>query len=279
MRNPISQFTTTTTATGLPNINQDPVERKRSVAPRDLKARISVVEGRPSVHQLPPNFRGRIGSVSSPLTRSASVYSQDSTSDTDGGTTTTVLPTASATDDEKAADQLQKSQSVTKRLLSESDSTTYVDKDESNAQRRSSEGSVLLHRRTGSLLSSLDTNASDVIIEEGAGNNNINSESEDPAATPLVLKPPSFPANKVSLFNPLVMPSTDYSVSDYQQNNIDLFDHVMEWDFPIFDLNDVAGKHILSHVSITIIISYLLFILLLTDGLLLVFGSWPHRYF
>lgn len=246
MRNPISQFTTTTTATGLPTINQDPVERKRSVAPRDLKSRISVVEGRPSVHQLPPNFRKRVGSVSSPLSRSTSVYSQESESDIDGGGSTTLVP-GSATDDEKAAGQMQKTTPTTKRLFSDSDSSSYDNKEDFSPglQRRRSDGSMLIHRRTGSLLSSYDSVPSDVIIEEG----NTSGNAEDPAATPLALNAPSFPANKVALFNALVLPSTDYSLMEYQHSEIDVLDQVMEWDFPIFDLNEKSGKNILSQVN------------------------------
>ena len=165
-------------------------------------------------------------------------------SDVDSGATT--LVPGSATDDEKAAGQMQKTTPATKRLFSDSDSSSFDDSSP-GIQRRRSDGSMLIHRRTGSLLSSYDSVPSDVIIEEGAATGN--AESEDPAATPLALNAPSFPANKVALFNALVLPSTDYSLMEYQHSEIDVLDQVMEWDFPIFDLNEKSGKNILSQAS------------------------------
>lgn len=48
-------------------------------------------------------------------------------------------------------------------------------------------------------------------------------------------------------------PDLNYDISVYAvslHNELDVFENVGSWDFPIFDLEGKAGDHILSHVSL-----------------------------
>lgn len=223
------------------------------MAPRVLKSRLSLAEGRLSVHALPPNFqpRERFNSLASPLASSyTSQDSSDANSDAEGARQ---QPIATIKPNEFL------------RLAKENGSI-----------RRGSDGTVMAppYRRSSNTIRSTSFDSSTVAIaEETDTNNGTVTETED-LPTPLALNAPSFPGNnRVALFNPLIVPSNDYSISDYQHSTIQALEQVMEWDFPIFELEKVAGDHILSHVSECIIYSCVL-LLLLIDGLLSLFGSW-----
>lgn len=211
----------------------DPVERKRSIAPRVLKARISLAEGRPSVHQLPPNFtRDRYNSLSSPLTLSSLQTSQDSDEvDTPIDDKTRYQPVAT---------------------INNSTDNPYLKlMKENGTVRRGSDGSTLSqYRVTATRSPSID------MIEENGADNGAVTETEEIFTPRAVNAPINFPSNKVSLFNPLVVPSKDYDLSDYQHNTMEVLEQVMEWDFPIFELEQVAGGHILSHVRLLIILYF-----------------------
>ena len=58
-----TRFSTTTTATGLPFMEENPAERKPSLALREVRTRISLAERekRMSVHKM--SFRQRVGSI------------------------------------------------------------------------------------------------------------------------------------------------------------------------------------------------------------------------
>ena len=46
-------------------------------------------------------------------------------------------------------------------------------------------------------------------------------------------------------------PPLDYDLIQYTQyDKLEVFDKVATWDFPIFELEDKASDHILSHVSV-----------------------------
>jgi hypothetical protein len=46
-------------------------------------------------------------------------------------------------------------------------------------------------------------------------------------------------------------PPLDYDLTQYTQyDSLEVFDKVATWDFPIFELEDKASSHILSHVRI-----------------------------
>ena len=46
-------------------------------------------------------------------------------------------------------------------------------------------------------------------------------------------------------------PSETCDLSEYTSNDhLDLFENVAVWDYPIFELEEKAGSHILSHVSV-----------------------------
>ena len=47
-------------------------------------------------------------------------------------------------------------------------------------------------------------------------------------------------------------PSESCDLSEYTSNeHLDMFENVAVWDYPIFELEENAGNHILSHVSVT----------------------------
>ena len=47
-------------------------------------------------------------------------------------------------------------------------------------------------------------------------------------------------------------PSESCDLSEYTSNeHLDMFENVAVWDYPIFELEENAGDHILSHVSVT----------------------------
>jgi hypothetical protein len=73
--------------------------------------------------------------------------------------------------------------------------------------------------------------------------------TEAEVATPFLPQTMTIAKGGVNLFNHLITPPMDYSLDDYQQNNIELLDQVMEWDFPIFEMEKVAGDHILSQMA------------------------------
>lgn len=244
-----SQFTTTTTATGLPNVDQDPAERKRSLAPRDVRTRLSVAEGRPSVHQMHHARRERLGSHPSPLAR---LYKNSSP----------VSPTSDISDvDEKRVRSLTFSpgqhsdnedrQPVLGLKRVESEPPVSLKTVTENGEIRRRAGSL---PQTQFVMSNMTTEqeTDDVttIPEEVAS-----SETELEVSTPHALQPPknslshSLHQLNVSLLNHYVVPSNSYSIEEYQQTKISLFDQVVEWDFPIFELEKVAGDHILSQVS------------------------------
>lgn len=94
----------------------------------------------------------------------------------------------------------------------------------------------------------VSTGTQPVIFELNGLDTTDGVETETELATPRSIQALSLANNRVSLFNPLIVPSTDYSIDIYQQNKIEVLDRVMEWDFPIFELEEVAGDHILSQV-------------------------------
>lgn len=52
-----------------------------------------------------------------------------------------------------------------------------------------------------------------------------------------------------SMFAPYKKPDYNYSLEEYSSSGLDVFENVAQWDFPIFELEEKAGEHILSHVS------------------------------
>jgi len=52
-----------------------------------------------------------------------------------------------------------------------------------------------------------------------------------------------------SMFTPYKKPDYNYSLEEYSSSGLDVFENVAQWDFPIFELEEKAGEHILSHVS------------------------------
>ena len=52
-----------------------------------------------------------------------------------------------------------------------------------------------------------------------------------------------------SMFTSYQKPDYSYSLEEYSSSGLDVFDSVAVWDFPIFELEEKAGEHILSHVS------------------------------
>lgn len=244
-----SQFTTTTTATGLPNVDQDPAERKRSLAPRDVRTRLSVAEGRPSVHQMHHVRRERLGSHPSPLAR---LYKNSSP----------VSPASDISDiDEKRVRSLtfspgQHSDNEDRRPVLglkrvESEPPVSLKAVTENGEIRRRAGSLPQTQfDTSNMTTEQETDDVTTIPEEVAS-----SETELEVSTPHALQPPknslshSLHQLNVSLLNHYVVPSNSYSIEEYQQTKVSLFDQVVEWDFPIFELEKVAGDHILSQVS------------------------------
>ena len=241
VRNTSSQFTTTTTATGLPNVVDNPSERKRSVAPRDIKARISVVEGAPSVHSR--YSRGRIGSFTSPLSmryRNSSSAASSPLFSNQISDASDIESTSFNFNDDRQPVATDTAQLNSINEFVESNGTT-------NKSTR---------RRVGVSTESkpIFTIPVDSVNGDTTSNNNEEAtdgiETETEASTPRITnhQVPSLLNSRVSLFNPLIIPSTDYSLDEYQQGNIELLERVMDWDFPIFELEKVAGDHILSQV-------------------------------
>lgn len=248
-----SQFTTTTTATGLPNVDQDPAERKRSLAPRDVRTRLSVAEGRPSVHQMHHARRERLGSHPSPLARqyknSTPVSPTSDISDIDEtrGRSST-FSSGQHSDNEGRQPVL-----ALKRVESEPTGSLKPVTENGEVKRRADS---LPQNQFGMSNMTVELEADDVTtIPEEILTEAASSETELEVSTPHALQPPknslshSLHRLNVSLLNHYVVPSNNYSIEEYQQNKISLFDQVVEWDFPIFELEKVAGDHILSQVS------------------------------
>jgi hypothetical protein len=224
----LNQFTTTTTATGLPTLNPNPSERKRSLAPRDIRSRISLVEGVQSSH-----FRGRLGSLQSPLSMryknsvtSSPQYSSQVSDASDvepSSDVSTRQPVAAISGD------------ISLSSISETPPTAPSSVNEADKRKSST-------RRSGVSLTNLGPIKLD--IEEIDGDT-----TEAEVATPFLPQTMTIAKGGVNLFNHLITPPMDYSLDDYQQNNIELLDQVMEWDFPIFEMEKVAGDHILSQMA------------------------------
>ena len=53
---------------------------------------------------------------------------------------------------------------------------------------------------------------------------------------------------KLAILSSVQEPDLNYSIADYSSSGLEPFELVATWDFPIFELEERAGEHILSHV-------------------------------
>lgn len=56
------------------------------------------------------------------------------------------------------------------------------------------------------------------------------------------------PCHVITDLSPAQQPDLSYSLTEYSTSRLDVFEHVATWDFPIFELEEKAGDHILSNV-------------------------------
>ena len=218
-----TRFSTVTTATGLPVISSGPQERKRSLAPRDIRARISTAE-RPSVHKK-YSRHGSITSKDFPLAShnsSVSDVSDLSISEGEVGPPDTGTPPPIEVDRQPMASErpqmspLRTNSSLSLKPIAENGSESGV--------------------------RSLDLSSTQVVSSDV---DNMTPKQQQVVG---VKHYSNTKRGSFVMFSQYTQPDMDYSMDEYEDDSIEALEHVAEWDFPIFDLEASSDGHILSQV-------------------------------
>ena len=305
LRRTTTRFSTTTTSSGMPVLDTEPLDRNRSLALRDIRARISVQEKRSSVHKM---TRDRIEShgskpgtptAESPLVRSqspnlttnisgSSIHNLEgktfvlpdvkgdvamTTASMDGsGSSPPVTEDGSSTDRQPVANQPR---GVKKLTTANSVDEQPLDQSTPLADGRSRSftlpKSVKLSPFSGSGKeleeeqdSETDTpkfadqvtqpfrmpgQMTAVSVSALAAGEPEDAASEESGREGAVIRLTRGAPHGYSMFSPYKKPDYSYSLEEYSSSELDVFENVALWDFPIFELEKKAGDHILSHVS------------------------------
>ena len=325
LRRTSSRFSTTTTASGMPVLDTEPLDRNRSLALRDVRARISIQEKRTSVHKMARDRLDSFGSKpSTPTAESPLVYFHSpahspvhspSTSKSDlhsglhsrlSDTGRAVSPTLAALRESSSGNVSSEEHSggsrqpVATNYKSRVHSQPKAGSLDQNVPRlvrqerelsppdtRSRSSTLPKHVKLSPFSGQLEHLKMNAVEEEGGGRSG--SETETPKLTNHVVELTT-PTNHIadrsgsaptsedlksttgvkvvdgavikltrgaphgySMFTSYQAPDYSYSLEEYSSSGLDVFDSVAVWDFPIFELEEKAGDHILSHVSIKVL--------------------------
>ena len=298
----------------MPVLDTEPLDRNRSLALRDVRARISIQEKRTSVHKMARDRIDSYGSKpSTPTAESPLVHFHSpapsptaSRSDLHHGLQSRLSDTGRAVSPTLAALRESSSENVPAEEHSGDGSRQPVaaksrplsqlkagsvdqkaphlmrqDRELSPPDTRSRSSTLPKHVKLSPFSGQLEHSRTNVAEEEDS--RRTGSETDTQKLTNHVVELTAPTTNRIadgsgsappaedlavgkvedgavikltrgaphgySMFTTYQKPDYSYSLEEYSSSGLDVFDCVAVWDFPIFELEEKAGEHILSHVS------------------------------